>query len=203
MFYVHRRQIFSWEQRLELVNEIAGCVLNKVDIFDKNFERLRWDSVTLLPPPLIHGIKFFMWSIAQIISNTDSTSLSIFFVMPYGYDSAKVKRSGLKYFCDNILVSLEIAIILLIPYEVANFSKHLLHPAFLASFYFLTLLVLLLEAIFLKLWTSSPTITNTIFKHDFISAYPLNTTYRTCYDKGIENEFVWGVATKHDNCCNR
>lgn len=68
--------------------------------------------------------------------------------MPYGYDSAKVKRSGLKYFCDNILVSLEIAIILLIPYEVANFSKHLLHPAFLASFYFLTLLVLLLEAIF-------------------------------------------------------
>lgn len=49
-----------------------GCVLNKVDIFDKNFERLRWDSVALLPPPLLHGIKFFMWSIAQIISNINN-----------------------------------------------------------------------------------------------------------------------------------
>lgn len=131
---------------------------------------------------------FFMEfnSLCDLLLKSSATS-TIFFVMPYGYDLAKVKRSGLKYFCDNILVSLEIAIILFIPSEVATFSKHLLHPAFLASFYFQTLFVLLLEAILLKLWTSFPTITNTIFKHDFISAYPLNTTYRTCYDKGIEN----------------
>lgn len=43
--------------------------------------------------------------------------------MPYGYDLAKVKRSGIKYFRDIILVSLEVAIILLIPPEVATFKN--------------------------------------------------------------------------------
>lgn len=59
-----------------------------------------------------------------IISNTDSTSSSTFFEMPYENDVAKVKRSGLMYFYDNFLVSLEVAIIFVVPAEVATFSKH-------------------------------------------------------------------------------
>lgn len=44
--------------------------------------------------------------------------------MPYENDVAKVKGSGLMYFYDNFLVSLEVAIIFVVPAEVATFSKH-------------------------------------------------------------------------------